>query len=123
MSSFEIRHTPANRDNSLPEHNDIHLKGDDDALVTVWGEQALAQEIVNYLDQYPQRRALGAPRKRKSNSVNAPCVRCKAPTPHKTQICEACRTIACAECKEPFAAYKPGERFCSLHRKRYRGAA
>ena len=50
MSSFTIRTCPSNRDGSLPEHQDVCLTGDDDSLITVWGERALAEEIALFLE-------------------------------------------------------------------------
>jgi len=54
-SPFEIRYTPSNRTGSLPGHWDILLNGQDDAICTVWDSEAMAREIVAYLEAYPQR--------------------------------------------------------------------
>jgi hypothetical protein len=37
-----------------------------------------------------------------SNAHQFPCMKCQAPTQHRTGYCNACRTIPCRKCKEPF---------------------
>lgn len=56
MSSFEIRSETGNKSNSIPPHHNIHLKGSDFELVTVWAERELAEEIIAALDARAQKR-------------------------------------------------------------------
>jgi hypothetical protein len=54
--TFQIRHSPGNRDNSLPQHWDIFINGNDDSIITIWESSEMARECVKFLEQYPQRR-------------------------------------------------------------------
>jgi hypothetical protein len=56
-TSFEIRHHKGNKNNTMPEHHDIHLKGSDESLITVWAENALAEEVAFFLDHRKEFRA------------------------------------------------------------------
>ena len=35
-----------------------------------------------------------------------PCTKCRTPTPHISQVCEACRRIKCARCGRTFLRQK-----------------
>jgi hypothetical protein len=56
MSCFEIRTEHANKSNSIPSHFNIHLKGSDFELVTVWAERELAEAIVEAMDARARRK-------------------------------------------------------------------
>ena len=50
MSNFEIRAHDENKGKTVPPHFDIHIRGDEDSLITVWAEREMAEEIIQFLD-------------------------------------------------------------------------
>ena len=56
--SFRIVETKGNKSNSIPAHWDVFLGDSDDSIITVWESQAMAEECVRFLEQYPARRAV-----------------------------------------------------------------
>ncbi len=54
MTSFEIRPQGANKTGSLPVHFDIHVKGSDESIATVWDSRELADYLVFALRAYGQ---------------------------------------------------------------------
>jgi hypothetical protein len=61
--NFTITHTKGNKDNTLPQHWDVTLKGQEDSIATIWESEAMANQFVEFLEAWSARKDTEAARK------------------------------------------------------------